>query len=77
MTHWRTDYCKLFLSGDFFFNWFALLFIHLLVVTLCFYFSIAGVFYFFKLAFWKCFANTRYAFFCLINVQGNDMSCHL
>lgn len=46
----------------FFFNWFALLFIHSLVVTLSFYFSIAGVFYFFKLAFWKCFANTRYAF---------------
>lgn len=51
----------------------------MLVVTLCFYFSLAGVL-FFKLAFWNCFANTRYAFilffffFFLINVQGYELS---
>lgn len=68
MTYWRTDYCKLFLSGEFFFNWFALCSYTCLLLHYAFIFFLAGVL-FFKLAFWKYFAYTTYAF--LFNVQGD------
>lgn len=67
-----TDYGKPFFWG--FFSFFIdLLSVH--TYLLLHYFSLAGVL-FFKLAFWKCFANTRYAFilFFLINVQGYELS---